>query len=367
MSAQGRRKNTAVIDELTQSARAFSFVQTVRLLECVAAAAADDRDRGAVGWIGGFKPPDGEAIRFGARQTLSFPAAEVASVELQDPERGQRWRVMLNLIGLTGAMGVLPQHYSELVLRRRRQKDRSLEHFLNLFNHRTASLFYRACIKYRLPLQIERHRLLRAPGPAPPTLALMSLLGLATEGLFDRLHVGDQALVRYAGLFNQQVRTPGNLVQILRSHFGIPVAVRQFIGQWQELIDDVRSRLPDIDNPNGRNAVLGRSAMLGRRGWFAQGKIQIILGPLCKRQLKRFAPGTDTLKALNELVRLYVGMEIDYELVIRLYHRDIPEKTRLQRDEPPIMGWNTWLRSKPRARPAADATLDISVSANRMA
>ena len=156
------------------------------------------------------------------------------------------------------------------------------------------------------------------------------------------------------------------LKQILRSHFNIPVEIDQFVGQWQELVDDVRSKLADINNPTGRNVCLGRSAMLGKKGWFAQGKIHIILGPLNAQQLKQFAPGTYALKALNELVRMYVGMEHDYDFIIRVKKNNVPEKIRLGKKQPPIIGWNTWLSSKASAITDSNKTLDISVSASRL-
>jgi len=106
--------------------------------------------------------------------------------------------------------------------------------------------------------------------------------------------------------------------------------------------------------------------MLGRKGWYAQGKIQIILGPLSHQQLEHFAPGTDTLKALNEMVRLYVGMEQSYEFIIRINRADIPGRIRMSRQSPPVMGWNTWLSKKQTGFNDDNQTMDISVSANRL-
>jgi type VI secretion system protein ImpH len=189
---------------------------------------------------------------------------------------------------------------------------------------------------------------------------------MGTKGLTNRLYTNDESLLYYSGLFSQKVRTATGLKQILRSHFNIPVEIDQFVGQWQELIDDVRSKLPDINNPTGRNVSLGRTAMLGKQGWFAEGKIHIILGPLDKQQLTKFAPGTNSLKALNELVRMYVGMESDYDFIIRIKKTDIPEEIQLSKSTPPIIGWNTWLSNKPTDYENQSKTLDISVSASRL-
>jgi type VI secretion system protein ImpH len=371
MSSQGRRENTSVIHKLTKSAYDFSFVQAVRLLE---RSSVKEKQTGrpsiANNPVAGITPPATESVRFKSRQSLVFPSCEIGDVARIDNKTSatEQWQVVVNLIGLTGAMGVLPFHYTELIQDRQKVKDATLEHFLNIFNHRTTSLYFQASVKYRLALQYERHKLFAkaSSGHSPQTRVLLSLIGLGSEGLANRLNTRDESLLYYAGLFNQQIRTTSNLTQILRSHFRIPIEITQFVGQWQELIDDVRTRLPDIDNPSGRNAALGRSAMIGKKGWFAQGKIYIVLGTLNKQELKKFAPGTATLKALNELVRMYVGMEIDYEFKIRINKKDIPEKISLSRTDPPIIGWNSWLRSKPRSHPIPDETLDISVSASQL-
>ena len=111
---------------------------------------------------------------------------------------------------------------------------------------------------------------------------------------------------------------------------------------------------------------MGQSAILGFRAWFAQGKIRVILGPLGKRQLGYFAPGTKAIKLLNELVQLYVGMEIDYDFVIRVKRSDIPNKTQLTKHKKPIMGWNTWLAQKAIPTLENNKTLDIVLSSGRV-
>lgn len=372
MSTQGWRKNTSVTRKLIQHPFEYQFLQVVRLLE---RSAVFERQTSQsiinVNPVAKFTPPESEAIRLKSHQSLAFHSAEVQHIERQhkDSVRDQ-WLLSVNLMGLTGSMGVLPFHYTELVLNRQKLKDETLEHFLDLFNHRTLSLFYQASIKYRLPLQYERYHLNTSQNGRKTrdtqTQALLSLIGLGTEGLTNRLYIKDESLIKYSGLLTQKIRNASNLKQILRSHFDIPVEIEQFNGQWEELIDDVRSRFPDRNNPTGCNVCLGKTAMLGKKGWFAQGKIHIILGPLNSKQLKQFAPGTHALRALNELVRLYVGLESDYDFIIRIRKKDIPEKIQLTRHSPTIIGWNAWLASKPGTASVNNKTVDISVSANRL-
>jgi type VI secretion system protein ImpH len=370
MSTKGWRKNTSITRKVTESPYEFQFLQAVRLLERSAVFEKENSQSNiATNPIAKFTPPGSESLRFKTNQSLAFPSSEIENIQRVDKNSGNaQWEMVINLMGLTGSSGVLPYHYTELILKRQKQKDETMERFFDLFNHRTLSLFFQASVKYNLPLHYERNRLHSTlkNNHEPQTRALLSLIGMGSGGLTNRLYTKDESLIFYSGLLTQKVRTSTGLKQILRSHFNIPVEVDQFIGQWQDLIDDVRTKLPDFNNPTGRNVCLGRTAMLGKKGWFAQGKIHIILGPLNKQQLSAFAPDTSALKALNELVRMYVGMENEYEFIIRVKRSDIPEKIQLGKKEPAIIGWNTWLSNKPADFANRNRTVDISVSAGRL-
>ncbi|MCP4430447.1 MAG: type VI secretion system baseplate subunit TssG [Gammaproteobacteria bacterium] len=370
MPPQSWRKNTAITARLSDAAYEYAFVQAIRLLErscCMGNQLLASNNGNNP--VGGFTPPQSEVVRFSVAQSLGFPAGEIESLEsVTGSDDKTQWHLIINLIGLTGSMGVLPYHYTEMILHRQRLKDNNLEHFFNLFNHRTASLLYKAEVKYRLPLEYERNQLFatQAKKHSNSTNTLLSLIGMGSESLQNRLFASDESLLYYGGLFNQKIRTAGNLRQILRSYFDIPVEINQFVGQWCDMITDVRTRLAELDNPKGCNAGLGRSAILGKSGWFSQGKIQIVLGPLNRKQLKKFAPGTTSLIALNELVRLYLGMENEFEFIVRVRKKDLPDKTCMDKNNPPIMGWNTFLRSKSVTPVDKADTLDIPFSASRL-
>jgi len=370
MSTKGWRKNTSVTRKVTESPYEFQFLQAVRLLERSTLFEKESTQSNiASNPVARFTPPSSESIRFKTNQSLAFPSSEIDKIKRIDKNSGSaQWQMIVNIMGLTSSIGVLPFHYTELILKRQKQKDETMDQFFDLFNHRTLSLFFQASVKYNLPLHYERNKLHNSlkNQPEPQTRALLSLIGLGTSGLQNRLYTKDESLIYYSGLLSQHIRTSSGLKQILRSHFKIPVEIDQFIGQWQSLIDDVRTKLPEFANPQGRNACLGRSAMLGKKGWFAQGKIHIILGPLDKQQLQAFAPGTHALRALNELVRMYVGMEIDYDFIIRVKKTDIPGKIQLGKKQPAIIGWNTWLSNNDVSLEDKNETLDINVSASRL-
>jgi len=365
MSTQSRRKSTSVIKRLTEHPYEFSFEQAVRLLERSTALRITQSDKANCNPIARFMPPATEFVRFKTRQSLSYPSSSVYSVKptIVKSKIGQ-WNMDVNFIGLTGSNGVLPYHYTETVLKRLKLKDKSIASFFNLFNHRATSLFYQSSSKYNFPIEYERKRLRSRDGQDDYTKVMLSLIGFGTRYLQGRLYTKDESLIYYAGLLTQKVRTSSGLKQMLQNHFTIPVEIKEFIGQWQELVDDVRTRLPGI-SADGQNHCLGQSVVLGRKGWFAQGKVSIILGPLSKAQLYKFAPGTSTLKALDEIVRLYMGPEHNYDFIMRIKRQDVPERVQLSNQNTAIAGWNTWLSTHSGKFTYSDDTVDIPVSSRR--
>lgn len=370
MPTESWRKSLAVIDRLQTEPQRFSFVQLVRLLELGShySELQDDTKKPGVNPVARFSPPQRECMRFINDHDFAFSESEVKRVvRPQETDSYKQWQVYTAFLGLNGAQGVLPWHYSRWVLERIKQKDPTLEHFLNLFNHRSISLFFQASVKYHLPIEFERKRRYSESTGGRDCISqiLRSVVGIGTRGLERRLSVADETLLYYGGLFSQQVRSASGLQRMLSSYFSVPVRIEEFLGRWQELVDDVRSRLPDRMNPKGQNVCLGRNSMLGKRGWFAQGKIRIVLGPVNGELFQAFAPGSSALKALNELVRLYVGIENDYDFKILVDRSAVPEKVKLRKDRPPIMGWNTWL-SKPKDAESKRNYMMVSISSTNL-
>ena len=369
MPSKSRRKNISVVQKLIETPFVYSFKQAVRLLERATAHISIKTAIFSKNPVSKFAPPLSESLRFHTTQSLSFPSSDIAKISIKKNEgESNQWRMHVNFMGLTGSGGIMPYHYSEFVLKRLKEKDTTVRDFFDIFNHRLISLFYQASVKYSLPLEYERKKLYMSSstGADNHTQLLLSLIGIGTKGLQRRLYTHDESLIYYSGLFSKKVRTTTGLKQIIYNHFSIPVEIKEFIGQWQELINDVRTRLPGIDLPRGQNNQLGKSVMLGRKGWFSQGKIRIILGPLTRKQLHTFAPGTTALKALDEIVKLYINFEHDYDYVMRIRRSDIPERIHLKKNSPPIIGWNTWLSTQSSIPPGAETMVDIPVSAFRL-
>ena len=365
MSSKIWRKDPSITEELIAEPYLFTFFQAVRLLE--RASVFDDKKISNQP-LAGFTPPNTEALRIHSHQSFIYHSAEISAIETTNSSTDLiQWQMFINFMGLSGSSGVLPYHYTELILQRLKVKDQSLIKFLDLFNHRTVSLFYQSNIKYRLPLAYEKNKLFSSSKPDTDSHSkvLLSLMGLGTGKLNNRLFTKDESLIFYSGLFNQSVRTVSGLQQILQHHFDVPVEIKEFVGQWENVLEDALSRLPSKAHPKGCNGQLGISTMLGSKAWFAQYKIHIILKPENKQQFNKFSPGTNTLAALNELVRLYVGLEFDYDFIVRMKKSSLPDAPSMNNHTPLILGWNTWLPERTKNQPGRDDDVDICISSTK--
>ncbi len=358
MDTESGRSAPSVSERLFREAYRFEFFQAVRLLERV----HRERARGdpAVGHfpVGGDSAPRRESVRFKALPSLSFPsgtigdlhegtAAEVAG--LGPPE------MRVAFMGLTGLSGVLPEHYTDLLIRRIRSKDYALRDFLDLFNHRGISLFYRAWEKYRLPFAWERARL----DPSAEDQfsdCVRCLIGLGTAHLRDRLTVSDDVLLYYAGHFAHRPRSAVALEALLSEYLHRPVRVQQFQGHWLHLGATEQTRLPGPACPAGQYQQLGVNAVVGERVWDVRSKFRLRLGPLRYAEFTRLMPGGATLLRLCEIARAYVGPELAFDVQPVLQESEVPP-CRLEKSDAyaPRLGWNTWLGGAASGRDAEDA------------
>jgi type VI secretion system protein ImpH len=360
MAAAGGRENPGLSGQLLREGHRFDFFQAVRLLERVFRERARDDARWLRHPVGYDRPPEREVVRFRAATALSFPASDVAGVRAPAAPPGAADaeaappEMAVNFFGLTGPGGVLPLHYAALLLRRVRLRDYALRDFLDLFNHRLVSLFYRAGEKYRLPLSYERSKAEGADA-APATHAVFCLAGFGTPGLLGRQAVDDEAFLYYSGHFTHVPRSALALECLLEDYFGLPLDVLQFQGQYLYLGPEERSYAPGNGFPDGRNFQLGVSLVAGERCWDVQSKFRIRVGPLDYATFRSLMPNGDTLKPLQQMTRTFVGLEFDFDVQLVLRWDEVPWCRLGSQRDPPRLGWNTWVRCKPFAREVDDA------------
>ena len=333
---------SAVGEKLRKEPFRFEFFQAVRLLETLLP------DRAPVG---SFIQPGQEVAHFGAHPSLAFPASQIQTLDW--PENAPA-RMTVNFMGMTGAEGTLPNPYTSLIIERLRSSDTSLRDFLDIFNHRMLSLFYRAWRKYRFDVAYERgerHRF---------SLQLLGLVGLGTDGLQDRQAIPDDALIYYSGLLGQRPRSAQALRQILADYFDVPVAIEQFSGAWYPLQPATQCSLSESASDSEE---LGFGAVVGDAVWNQQSRVRVVLGPLSLERYSDFLPDGSCWEALRAWVRFFSNDEWDFDVKLVLEREQVPAcELGAEEASMPQLGWVSWLKSAPLGRDPDDTVLALEVA-----
>ena len=338
MDAASGRSDPAVEQRLFDEPYRFDFFQAVRLLERLL---TDRVPVGRVSEEGQVVAPSREIARFHTLISLRFPPSQVDDLtrpeEGEDGKDGRPPQMKVAFMGLTGPLGVLPNAYTELLIERKNKKDFALHEFLDLFNHRFISFFYRAWEKYRFPVAYER-----GLGRDQFTECLFAIINLGTRGLRNRMSLPDEGLLCYGGLIAQRPHSASAVAAIIGDYFGVNAGVEQFSGQWLKLDDGSVTKLGRANN------ALGMSAVVGSRVWDSQSKFRMKLGPMTYKQFTDFLPVGAAFKPVMDLIRLLVGAEFDFDAQLVLKAEEVPGTvltTRARRR--PMLGWNTWMKTRP--------------------
>jgi type VI secretion system protein ImpH len=325
-----------LLDRLFAEPWSFEFFQAVHLLEQL----QPDRLR-----IGGFADPRREAVRLTTATNVGFPASEIQGIQLRD---GQP-RMAVNFLGLTGPQGTLPLSYSLYLAERARAGDHGIKEFLEIFDHRILSLFFRAWEK--------THAGIAHGDSSRDWLAnhLADLVGMSGDALRGRLPFDDDSLLFYTGLFGLPTRPAAGLEQLLADFFDVPVEIEQFVGAWYPL---ERATQSELGEESSASSQLGLGAVAGDEIWDRQSRARIRVGPLTRRQYDTFLPGGSAYEPLRALARLYTNDMIDFEIQLVLARDEVP-RCQLGADDPLPLSWMTWLSTKPLGRSPDDTVFSI--------
>lgn len=278
--------------------------------------------------IGGDTRPEDEPVRFVAMRGMRHPDAELAGATRHTDGQVE---FEASFMGLTGPLGVMPDHYGELVVARDRARDEALGAFLDLFNHRALSLFYRAWAKYRLPVAFAETG---GSLDDPISGALAALAGL--NGPAE-----DPRILAAAGLLARRVRTPDTLRRTLAALFALPVEVIELRPRRIRIRPEDRSRLGGALGAGGY-AGLGHDAVLGASTTDVAGRFRVRIGPIDAARFDAFFEADGVRRRLTAAIRQVAGATADFDIQLVLRREAVP-RTRLAAAGGTRLGRNSWL------------------------
>jgi type VI secretion system protein ImpH len=323
-----------LIQKLEQNPFEFDFFRAVRLLQ----SAHPELPR-----VGYSDSPTQDPVRFGQNPTLAFPPSTIESVV-----RGgdNPWpRMFVHCFGLLGPNGPLPVHLTEYARERQRHfRDPTLVSFLNVFNHRLASFFFRAWADSHIALDLDRADEQRF------LLYLGSLIGIGMESLQQADDVPDRAKLFFAGRLSGASRNAEGLQAMLEDFFGIKTEIQSMVGRWLDLPADCLCQL----GKSPETGRLGLTTIVGSRFWECQLSFRIRFGPMSLDDLKRMLPNGASFTRLRDWIRNYVGQEYFWDIQFLLRAAEVPAISLGQQG---WLGWTTWLKTTPFKADADDLIL----------
>lgn len=347
MQTAKRRPEAGVIANLLAQPYRFQFVQAVRVLLIVMRQNGVPCDRALR-----------QFLRFQNSLSLAFPSSEIEALEFdggahgRDDETvaaafslevGRRVRITPAFIGLLGVSGTMPLHYTEqAAAHEQQQRDESMRAYLDIFSNHMVAQFFRAWGKYRIEHSLD----VRGRDEFLPLL--MDMSGTSSEAFGSRASgrgtggVDSGVAGFYAGLLRQRPVSLAALECVLPDYFGVPMTIEQFVGAWDDIVENRQCQL------GGPNAVLGYSGALGERIWRHDLRIRLRIGPLDKDDFERFLPGAAAALALETMIALFgvPGLLVETQLIL---HRESVEPAVLVAGDAKgsRLGWDSYLGDTP--------------------
>lgn len=349
MALTNRTDSSTLIREVLTHPWDWDFFLALRLIEC----SRPDLPR-----IGRSRALRQDPIRFGQYISLGF-----ATSALEEPhlERQKAQKLMVRFTGLTGPNGALPLRFTDFIRNRQRgiydpdirgtrgdsfseggtaaPKDSTLAEFIDIFHHRTISLFYRAWATAQKSADLDRAE--------DRTFAewIASTFGTGLPEMENADAIPGLHRLAFAGHLSCQTRHAAGLRGLLACYFDTAVVVESFAGQWIEIPAEQCCRIGE----SRATGLLGQSCIVGSKLWDRQMKCSLRFGPMSLAQFEMFVPGGICHARLHAWMAFYTRSELYWEASIVLRREEVP-KTKL--GSAGRLGYTTWLTSVPPARDA---------------
>ncbi len=324
MAGQAGLSTFDIANELVEKGRRFSFVQVMRLMRLLGHGLETVEDAHT------FALQE-QSLRIRPQNNLSFPASDVASIEKTEGET-QGFLVNASFLGIYGPASPLPTFYTEDLIQQEAEEESAVRDFLDIFNHRLFTLFFRCSMKYRLFFQVCEEN-------NPEILnKLYCLIGLGEfRHRLDMPYA--YSMIRYGGILSQHPRSAWGLETMLGDAFSYtPVKVVQCAGRNVKIPPSQRLLM------GSTGCSLGIDSVIGSQIRDYAGKFRLRLGPVNYQLFQQLLPGSEENKRLSALTRFYLLDPLEFDMELILQEGEAP-CIRLGAEMAGRLGMDTWIFS----------------------
>lgn len=244
--------------------------------------------------LGSTADPADDPIRFRPHPGMGFPVSELKAIEHDAQYPDARPTVRTTFMGLYGVDSPLPTGYIDDITQQREGHE-SLEAFLDIFNHRILTQFYRIWRKYSYPATFE-------PGGQDKTSqCLLGLIGLGIPGTENHVATPVSRFLALLGIMRQPARTAE----------GVQALVRLLAPFTQATVKPHCLRPVPIASPAGfyddTSLWLDGRTVLGDEAQDANSQLLITLSTENKPEAQGWLPEGQCYRDFMVLLRVYLG------------------------------------------------------------
>ncbi|WP_392563391.1 type VI secretion system baseplate subunit TssG [Orbus wheelerorum] len=263
--------------------------------------------------LGTSESPVNDPLRFAPSAEMSFPAGELKCIE-REPYLNRPVTVRTRFLGLYGVDSVLPPILLDDIVKRKDGYEAMVD-FLDIFNHRIITQFYRIWLKHHYPASFMRG------GTDPVSQCLLGLTGLGIKGTSEQIGTPVSRFLALLGLVTQHTRTAEGIVGVIKVLVpNCDVEVDEFY--------PVRMNVPQPAKLGQGGITLGNSAILGKQFLECNQTVLVKIKPRDNTLIDKLLPDGELHNDIMTLLRAYLGYQVDAQLDLHLAARFLP-KTQL--------------------------------------
>ncbi|MHC8314068.1 type VI secretion system baseplate subunit TssG [Pseudomonas sp. LB3P31] len=302
-SAYSRLKASGLLDALQGRVAEANLYRFCQLLE----QALPDHPP-----LGSTTHPADDPVRFRPDPGMGFPAGELKSIETDADHPLRPATVRTRLLGLYGVDSPMPAAFLDDIAQRREGHE-ALEGFLDIFNHRIFTQFYRIWRKYSYPATFE------AGGTDATSQCLLGLIGLGIEGTAKQIATPVSrflALLSVMRLPTRNAEGVSALVKLLAPHTSSRITPH-----WPQKVALAQPASLSVARP----VRLSQGAPLGSVGHDANSQLHLALFTEDPDEARGWLPGGQLYNDLRVLLRVYLGWRCTAKLQLSLPVRSLPQ------------------------------------------
>lgn len=296
MARKSQSAYSRLMQQLAPNIYDFNFYRFCQLLESM---------RDGCPPLGSTMSPGDDPIRFRPDPGMGFPAGELKNVEWDEQQPEQPPTVRTTFLGLYGVDSPLPTAYLNDIVQQSEGYE-GVADFLDIFNHRMMTQYYRIWRKYSYPATYE------PSGQDETSQCLLGLIGLGITG--SQQHIATP-VSRFLALLSI-MRLPTRIAE------GVMALVKLLAPLTQVQVvphDRRRVRLTQPVRLSRRYPVqLSQRPVLGNVGTDVNSQMVLELYTEDTDEAQRWLPQGELHTDLLVLLRVYLGWRCSVRLQLTL-------------------------------------------------